>query len=322
MLLSSIDSPEWEREFELMLSQEHFEDVWNIMQLQLFTLSESFLEDICTQSSYKSRKENYQDYISSVIDSNDKLHTKYHELLSSQSMDDYEYDIDGFKNSILKREIDILNKSLNSKMEVLKDWKRDFKLAKARELYDTFYNMMAFSAEYNTNMTEDNFKNIENIKDNRLFEMGESAVFQRRVIGTGIVSNILNIMYPRVFPNDYKRGLFTLYFLTGSKGTKGINMPSGTSEFLMVKDNVRSKTGIIETENNYFFPYETFALYSLRIQNYLNCLFFKELQLCFPYEYRFLMTNSFYSYVVAEYKDSIQTLTGNDDIYKFTYWDN
>jgi len=317
-----MDSPEWEKEFEMMRSQEHFEVVWDIMQPHLQKLSESFLESICYKSSYKSRNENYQDFINNAIDSNEMLNTKYHELFSSQSMDDYEYDIDGFKNSILKRETDIINKTLNSPMEVLKDWKRDFKLAKARELFDTFYNMMVFADDYNKNMTEDNMAAINTIDDNRLIEMGESAVFQRRVIGTGIVSNILNIMYPRVFPNAYKIGLFTLYFLTGEKGTQGIKMPSGTSEFLMVKDNIRSKTGIIETENNYYFPYETFALYSLRIQDYLNCLFFKELQLWFPYEHRFLFTNSFFSYVVSEYKESIQTLTGNDDIYKFTYWDN
>lgn len=56
---------------------------------------------------------------------------------------------------------------------------------------------------------------IETIVDTGLEEMNEAACYQSGVFGFGIVSNILNHMYPRVFPGNYKKGIFSLLFLTG-----------------------------------------------------------------------------------------------------------
>ena len=50
---------------------------------------------------------------------------------------------------------------------------------------------------------------------------------------------------------------------------KGIDMPSDSSEFCMVKDEVHSRTGTIEVEHNYFYPYQTFGLYTIRIFRFL-----------------------------------------------------
>nr|MCR4616642.1 hypothetical protein [Lachnospiraceae bacterium] len=121
---------------------------------------------------------------------------------------------------------------------------------------------------------------------------------------------------PRVFPGNYKAGVYSLHFLTNSG--RGVDMPSDSSEFLMVKDDFYSKTGIIETEHNYYFPYETFGLYTLRIFRFLadkiKARFGKE----YPVEYRYLLTNDFYDYVTTVHRSDIATLCGNDDMLKFT----
>lgn len=110
-----------------------------------------------------------------------------------------------------------------------------------------------------------------------------------------------------------------MYFL--SDGTKQIQMPSGTSEFSMVKDETWSKTGIYEMEHNYFFPYEVFCIYSLRIYRALADKISEKFDKEYPTDFRFLLTNSFYEYVTSENKEYIATLAGNDDVLKFnTPW--
>lgn len=89
----------------------------------------------------------------------------------------------------------------------------------------------------------------------------------------------------------------------------------------MVKDEVRSKTGIKEMEHNYFFPYEVFCIYTLRIYRKLCERIKNRLQKEFPCDYRFLLTNSFYEFVTTENKANIATFAGNDDVLKYnTPW--
>lgn len=133
------------------------------------------------------------------------------------------------------------------------------------KIYDTFYNIMDFANDYDEEFDENVMSTINKIDENKLVEMENGACYLNGVIGYGILSNILNHMYPRVFPGNYKAGIYSLHFLTGDYKKEGIDMPSETSEFLMVKDLTYTKTNIIEAEHNYFYPFETFGLYTLRI---------------------------------------------------------
>ena len=74
-------------------------------------------------------------------------------------------------------------------------------------------------------------------------------------------------------------------------------------------------------EHNYFFPYETFATYTMRIYRVLLEKIKSRFQMDFPSEYRFLITNDFYEYVTSMHRSEITTMTGNDDMLKFsTIW--
>lgn len=85
----------------------------------------------------------------------------------------------------------------------------------------------------------------------------------------------------------------------------------------MVKDDIPSKTDIIEMEHNYYFPYGTFGIYTLRIYREIQKGLQARFQMEFPSDYRFLLTNDFYEYITASYSEDIRTMTGNDDVLKY-----
>ena len=317
MQQSYLDTDIGKAEFKLIADQEHFDQVWKVMEPIVRRYAEGFVDGAARYKEVGSPQNSYSAFIQNLIAENDRLHEKYHDLFGLAVMEEeYAEDTEGFKSTILRKECDVIRKTLQSKTEALNEWKSRFYSCKSQKLYDTFYNMIDFAADYDRSMDEAAMQALDTITDCRLSEMEDDACYQSGVLGYGIVSNILNHMYPRTFPGSYKAGVWSLFFL--SDGNKVIKTPTGTSEFCMVKDKTWSKTGIYEMEHNYFFPYEVFCLYTLRIFRVLTQCIAEKLQMEFPTDYRFLLTNAFYDYVTTENKAYIATLAGNDDILKFT----
>lgn len=319
MVQSNIDTEIGKAEFRLLTDQEHLEKVWSIMEPAVKEYADGYLDGISHYRDLPSPQDSFMALLREMIRKNDGLHDKYHELFDPDAMEEYSEATESFKSTVLKRECDVIQRTLQSKSEALKEWKSKFYGCRSQVLFDTFSNMMTFASEYEEEMDEEAMCRLDEISQCSLAQMEEDACYKSGVLGFGIVSNILNHMYPRTFPGNYKAGIYSLYFLSG--GGKGIDMPSRTSEFSMVKDEAWSKTGIVEMEHNYFFPYETFCIYTLRIYRILAEKISERFQKEFPSDYRFLLTNDFYEYVTSKNKEHIATMTGNDDMLKFnTIW--
>lgn len=318
MRQSDLNNSTGKKEFELVRDQRHVDQVWTLMEPIVNQYADGFLEGISHAGNMPSPQANYVLFLQKLIADNEKLHDLYHEIFDLEAMEEYSEAPQTFKGDVLRRQCPVIYNTLNSRAEALKEWKAKYQACKSQVLYDTFNNLIYFGAEYDEEMDESAMDALDTVRECKLSEMEEDACYKSGVLGFGIVSNILNHMYPRTFPGSYKAGVWSLYFL--AKGSKEL-MPSGTSEFSMLKDETWSKTGIYEMEHNYFLPYEVYCIYTLRIYRLLARRIAARFDREFPSDYRFLLTNSFYEYVSDENRANIATLAGNDDVLKFgTPW--
>lgn len=318
MIHSLTDTDIGKQEFELLVNQDHMEKVWSVILPNLQKHIGDYLGEVAKFGEGRSPKESYTAFIKELIRQNDKAHDRNHKTFSLDLMEEeYAEDTQSFKDIALKKECSVIRSALRSKSEALNEWKGKFRSCKSQTLFDAFYNALCFAAEYSEEMDEQALSAVDTIDDMGLQQMEEDNCYISGVLGFGTVSTILCSMYPRTFPGNYKKGIYSLFFLAGHGGEKGLGMPSETSEFCMVKDDMPSKTGVLEMEHNYYYPYGTFGIYTLRIYRELLDQIQSRFQMEFPSNYRYLLTSDFYEYITSLYSDDIRTMSGNDDVLKF-----
>lgn len=320
MRQSDLNNKTGETEFALIRDQQHIDRVWGVIEPIANGYADGFLEALSNSGNLPSAQANYNLWLKNLIADNDDLHDKYHDIFDLDAMEEYAEDPDVFKGDVLRKQCPVIRHSLQSRAQVMQEWKAKYFARKSIDLVDAFTNMMSFAEDYDDEMDETAIEALDRVDDCRLAEMEDEESDNGRayisgVLGYGIVSNILNHMYPRTFPGYYKMGVWSLFFL--AKGSKEL-MPSGTSEFSMLKDEHPNHVGAYEMEHNYLLGYEVFCIYTLRIWRLLAPRIEARFGTAFPSDYRFLLTNSFYDFVSGKNSASIATLAGNDDVLKFT----
>ena len=125
-------------EFKLIADQDHFEQVWKVMEPIVRRYAEGFVDGASKYKEVGSSQSSYSAFIQNLIAENDRLHDKYHDLFDLTLMEEeYAEDTEGFKSTILRKECDVIRKTLQSKTEALNEWKSKFYSCKSQKLYDS-----------------------------------------------------------------------------------------------------------------------------------------------------------------------------------------
>ena len=221
----------------------------------------------------------------------------YINLLDIETLEEYEDDVDTFKNKALRNECPIIRKTLqNRRAKSLDKYRHAFNTSDATELLTVVTNLSAFCSEYDTDIyNTDQTASIESLQLDVL-DTGDYTVYG--IIGGGIKSHMLFKVNPAYFSNRSQMALWAMWFLTDKK-TFGCKTDS---EFLMID------TKKCITQQNYFYPYKLFSYYAYIISILLNKKAI-ELNAYINPDYRYVIVDAFLDFIADSHIDDISLLT-------------
>jgi hypothetical protein len=224
---------------------------------------------------------------------------KYLDLLNAESIEEYENDPSHFKNTILRNQCPIIHHTLQNKQaKELDKYRTSFKISDPGDLLKVVKNIFDFSQDYIANKYKpSSFESIDDYSELNFSDLLTEDYIVFGVIGGGIKSHLLYKLNPDVFPNRSREAIWALWYLT-SKKTFGCKEDS---EFLMID----TKNTI--TQQNYFYPYDLFGYYALKIYNLLKSEASKY-SIPLSGNCRFVIVDSFLSYIAKSHEDEINDL--------------
>ncbi|QIB26843.1 hypothetical protein [Caloranaerobacter azorensis] len=268
----------------------------------------------CTNIRITKKKINKAKVLKQIIDESIEMferdRQKYLDILNEETLEEYEDDPSNFKNSVLRNECPIIRLTLqNKKAKELDKYRYEFRCSEPNELLKVVKNLVSFANKYMKNIyDEDKYESITKFKELKLSELDTEDYTVFGVIGGGIKSHFLYKLYPAVFSNRSREAIWALWYLTNKKTFNCTQ----DSEFLMI--NLKDNT----TQQNYFYPYELFSFYVYNIYLLLK----KEAERLGVYidkEYRYVLVDSFLSFVAQEHANEIDELKRKvkDDIHGY-----
>lgn len=274
------------------------------------------VEKICYEMSHVAEvlrvlEKNFTGYFENFVDSNaaknfgrlineaiEKFNSNrdaYKEIFDAEFIEEYEDDPNAFKSNVLKNKCPVIRKTLQSKRDELKQYKKSFMLADANELLEKITNICTFGREYFNRYDAATYEGAKTFSDLGMEILDEDECSLSGVIGVGIKSRILYKLYPSIFPNESQNSIWSLYFLSGQEN---FGCDYG-SEFLMIDDEDSV------TRQNYSYPYQLFAYYALELYNWLEREAMK-INLPLDKSYRYVIVDAFLASVANMHEDDIK----------------
>ena len=275
---------------------------------QFATAANKFQINVTVGKKKLDKCEYFQEIIKEAISEFEKDRKKYLEILDMDALDEHKLDPTNFKNTVLKNSCPIIHHTLqNKKAKELDKYRAAFNAAKAQDLLDVTRNLTAFAIDYfNHHYNPKTYEHFSKIGDMGLATLDGDGYTAYGVIGGGIKSHFIFKLYPSIFPNRSRESVWALWYLTDRKTFDC----KQDSEFLMinVKDN--------SIQQNYFYPYQLFSYYAYNIYLLLRI----EAEKCdflINRDYRYVIVDSFLSYVAQEHAAEITELSKKDTEYGY-----
>ncbi len=305
---------------EICYDQQHIENVWDEMYRVIpvyfekyitsdggHALDESELEKLAAKfgSTAKPKlktkdvKKILSRLLKEAIDDFENERDIYKGILNPESLAEYKHDVNSFKNTVLKNQIPIIRKTLqNKKAKELDKFRAAFNGAQPGNLFDVTSNIVALAIKKrNEWYNEHEFENINSYNEIDYDQFDEEGYTAYGVIGGGIKSQFMYQLFPEMYPSRSREAVWALFYLSSRKEF-GCRQ---NSPFLMINPKEGS------TQQNYFYPYGLFSFYALRIYKKLKELY-AEHEITLPIEYRFVVVNSFLSFVSRKHQAEIDLL--------------
>lgn len=258
----------------------------------------------------KDAKKILERILKEAIDGFESDRDTYKELLHLESLAEYKHDVSSFKNTILKNQIPIIRKTLQNRMaKELDKYRTAFAMAQPGDLFNVTENIIKLAEQWKHEWyNAKEFEGLAKCDDLGYHELDDENYLAFGVIGGGIKSHFIYKLYPEMYPNRSRESVWALWYLTDKKyfGCKQ------DSEFLMINKEKGN------TQQNYFYPYGLFAFHALQIFNMLKQLYAAN-GITVPVEYRFVVVDSFLSFVARQHQNEIDILKQNstDEIYEY-----
>jgi hypothetical protein len=247
----------------------------------------------------KDYAKSFRNIVKESIESFHKDRQSYLDILDEDALEEYEDDPSYFKNSVLKNQCPIIRATLqNKKATELDKFRKAFALADPNDMLRVVKNLYDFAQRYVKDVYRaDQYELIDDVSELGLSDLDREDYTVSGVIGGGIKSHMLYKLFPFAFPNRSREAIWALWYLTSKKTFGCVE----DSEFLMI--NVEEVT----TQQNYFYPYDLFAFYALKVYLLLKKEAVKY-GVNISSEYRYVILNSFLSFIAQNHAEEIDFL--------------
>lgn len=243
--------------------------------------------------------------LNTAVERFEKDRGPYVQLFQPAHMDSYRENASTFRSRLVTK-CPVIHKTLHSKREELHDWKMRFGKAESQEFADIFANLVDFESTYADSVDRRAFAKFDSLDEFEFGEIEDEEYSVEGVIGMGIKSAVLYHLEPELYPRRSRLDLYALYFLTG-RDTFGL--PSDSSEFLMVNDHVEVADQSLKVEHNYWYPYDLFSLYEMRLFRWLKseC---KKHEVSLDPAYRYVYVAAFNDHICEVEDEFVKVMMG------------
>ena len=236
---------------------------------------------------------------------------KYRCFFDLEAFDEYHDDPNAFQQA-LSLDVPVIANTLRNRRAELREWQRNFRLARGNDLLVVFENVLDFQREWQEANPIDHYIQQAFASEPSGFKLDpldySPTMNIPNVIGMGIKSIVLFHLDPERFPPRGRSGPYGLYFLSEMQD---FGLPSRSSEFLMVNDTNPTPDGSMIMDHNYWYPYGLFSLYSLRVYNWIEARS-QEAGITLDPGRRFVYSERFFNSVCDQHKADLRTMRAHE----------